>query len=341
MKEKTEVLIDIKNLYTYFPIRRKITDMLTHQPARSVKAVDNISLQIRRNEVLSLVGESGCGKSSFARTVIRLYEPDQGEIIYDGQDLARASKAQLAPYRKRMQMVFQDPYSSLNPRMKVRDILEEEMLFHHICEKSELDDRVHEIIKEVGLPETALDRYPSEFSGGQRQRIGIARALAVDPELIIADEPVSALDVSIQAQILNLLLKLQKERGLTLLFISHDLRVVNYISDRVAVMYLGKIVELGSAEQVYEHYLHPYTRVLLKSAPNLDPRLRSDKAMIEGNPPSPIDILPGCRFCKRCREAMEICFTQEPEMREMAPGHFCACHKYAEQKEGMTDVRES
>ena len=209
--EKQEILMDVKNLYKYFPVKQKITDVLLRKPKKSVKAVDNISLQIRKNEIISLVGESGCGKSSFARTIIRLYEPDRGAIYYEKNDIAHLKRYQLSSYRKKMQMVFQDPYSSLNPRMKVRDIFEEELLFHEICTKEEVDGKIHEIIEKVGLPETALERYPSEFSGGQRQRIGIARALAVNPEFIIADEPVSALDVSIQAQILNLLLKLQKD----------------------------------------------------------------------------------------------------------------------------------
>lgn len=334
MKDQ-EVLIDVKNLYKYFPVKRKITDVILSKPKKTVKAVDNISLQIKKNEILSLVGESGCGKSSFARTLIRLYEPDRGYIFYDKNDITHNARYQMSAYRKKMQMVFQDPYSSLNPRMKVKDIFEEELLFHKICTKSEVNEKIHELIEKVGLPETALERYPSEFSGGQRQRIGIARALAVNPEFIIADEPVSALDVSIQAQILNLLLKLQKEYGLSILFISHDLRVVNYISDRVAVMYLGKIVEIGTAGQIYEHYLHPYTEVLLKSAPNLDPRKRSEKPMIEGNPPSPIDILPGCRFCKRCHDAQGICFEVEPKMVEIEPGHFCACHKYQQEEEAL------
>jgi len=324
-----DVLIDVKNLYKYFPVRRKITDVLLNKPKKTVKAVDNISLQIRRNEILSLVGESGCGKSSFARTLIRLYEPDRGNIVYDHADITHSARHQMQPYRKKMQMVFQDPYSSLNPRMKVRDIFEEELLFHQICPKSDLDQKVHELIEKVGLPETALERYPSEFSGGQRQRIGIARALAVEPEFIIADEPVSALDVSIQAQILNLLLKLQEEYGLSILFISHDLRVVNYISDRVAVMYLGKIMEIGTAEQIYEKHRHPYTEVLLRSAPDLDPRNRTEKAVIEGNLPSPVDILPGCRFCRRCPEASGICFEKEPELLELEAGHCCACHARA------------
>ena len=326
--EKQETLIKVQNLYKYFPVKRKITDVIMREPPKSVKAVDGINLEIKKNEILALVGESGCGKSSLARTIIRLYEPDRGKIIYGDTDIAHFNHIKMSDYRKKMQMVFQDPYSSLNPKIKVRDTLSEELLFHKICTKEEVDDKIHEIIGKVGLLETALERYPSEFSGGQRQRIGIARALAVNPEFIIADEPVSALDVSIQAQILNLLLELQQNYGLSILFISHDLRVVNYISDRVAVMYLGKIVELGTAQQIYEKCLHPYTEVLLKSAPNLDPRIRSEKSMIEGNPPSPIDILPGCRFCKRCKHAEGICFEEEPKLQEIESGHFCACYRY-------------
>ncbi|MFI3212374.1 MAG: ABC transporter ATP-binding protein [Eubacteriales bacterium] len=323
-----EVLIRIKNLYKSFPFKRKITDVIMREPQREVKAVDGVSLDIKKNEIISLVGESGCGKSSLARTIIRLYEPERGEIIYGDTDIAHFNHVKMQEYRKRMQMVFQDPYSSLNPRMKIREVLTEELLFHNVCTKDQVENKVLEIIQQVGLPDTALDRYPSEFSGGQRQRIGIARALAVNPEFIIADEPVSALDVSIQAQILNLLLELQKNYGLSILFISHDLRVVNYISDRVAVMYLGKIVEIGTAKDIYENYLHPYSEVLLKSAPNIDPRIRLEKPVIEGNPPSPIDILPGCRFCKRCKYAKSVCFEEEPELKEVKEGHFCACYKY-------------
>ncbi len=323
-----EILIRIKNLYKSFPIKRKITDVIMNEPQREVKAVDGVSLDIMKNEIISLVGESGCGKSSLARTIIRLYEPDRGEIIYNDTDIAHYSHKKMQEYRNKMQMVFQDPYSSLNPRMRIREVLTEELLFHKICTKNNVQKKVLEIIKQVGLPDTALDRFPSEFSGGQRQRIGIARALAVNPEFIIADEPVSALDVSIQAQILNLLLELQKNYGLSILFISHDLRVVNYISDRVAVMYLGKIVEIGTAKDIYNNYLHPYTEVLLKSAPNIDPRIRTSKPIIEGNPPSPIDVLPGCRFCKRCKYAKSICFEEEPALKEIEDGHFCACYRY-------------
>lgn len=324
----SDVLIDMRNLYKYFPLKQSIADAIAKKPKRSVKAVDNISLQIYKNEILSLVGESGCGKSSFARTVIRLYEPDRGSIFYDGHDITHLKDNEMREYRKKMQMVFQDPYSSLNPRMKVQTMLEEILRFHHICKKEEMADYMSHLMEITGLPESALDRYPDEFSGGQRQRIGIARALAVSPEFIIADEPVSALDVSIQVQILNLLLDLQKKNGLSLLFISHNLSVVRYISDRIAVMYMGKIMELGSADEVYDLHMHPYTEVLFKSAPNIDPRVRPGKPVIEGNPPSPIDVLSGCRFCQRCHYAKGLCFEREPELKEVSPGHFCACYRY-------------
>lgn len=325
--ERTETLIEVKNLYKYFHVKQKITDVLMKKPKKSVKAVDDVSLKINKNEILALVGESGCGKSSLARTIIRLYEPDRGDILYGNHDIAHLGHKEMRSFRKKMQMVFQDPYSSLNPRTKVKELLREELLFHEICTKEECDKEIDEIIKKVGLSSDALERYPDEFSGGQRQRIGIARALALHPEFIIADEPVSALDVSIQAQILNLLLEIQKEQGLSILFISHDLRVVNYIADRIAVMYLGKVVEIGTAEQIMESCQHPYTKVLLGSAPNLDPRTRTEIPLIEGNPPSPIDILPGCRFCKRCKLADGICFEEQPELKEIKSGHFCACYK--------------
>ncbi len=329
MSEEAKKLVEVKHLIKHFPIPRKITDVLTNKPQKSVKAVDDVTLDIYSDEILALVGESGCGKSSFARTVIRLYDPDSGNIIMDGKDITKLSKRELRPLKRNSQMVFQDPYSSLNPRMMVGDMLKEEFIYHNICKPEEVDKKISDILEKVGLSQDAKDRFPSEFSGGQRQRIGIARALAVNPKLLIADEPVSALDISIQAQILNLLKELQKEYSLTILFISHNLNVVYYIADRVAVMYLGKIVELGTTNDIYENPLHPYTDILIKSSPNLDPRKREEAPAINGNPPSPIDIPPGCRFAKRCPFAMDICHKELPELKEITPGHTCACHKYS------------
>ncbi len=328
MCEERKKLLEIKHLKKYFPIPRKITEVLSKKPQKSVKAVDDITLDIYEDEILALVGESGCGKSSFARTIIRLYDPDSGQIIMDGKDITKMSKKELRPLKRNSQMVFQDPYSSLNPRMMVGDMLKEEFLYHHICEPSEVDGKIKDILEKVGLSDDAIDRFPSEFSGGQRQRIGIARALAVNPKFLVTDEPVSALDISIQAQILNLLKELQKEYSLTILFISHNLNVVYYIADRVAVMYLGKIVELGDTKDIYSKPLHPYTDILIRSSPNLDPRKREEAPAINGNPPSPIDIPPGCRFAQRCPFAKDICHKELPELKEIYPGHMCACHRY-------------
>ena len=328
MSEERKKLVEIKHLVKYFPIPRKITDVVSHKSQKSVKAVDDVTLDIYEDEILALVGESGCGKSSFARTIIRLYDPDSGQIIMNGQDITKLSKRDLRPIKKNSQMVFQDPYSSLNPRIMVGDMLREEFLYHNICPPEEVESKITDILDKVGLSQDAKDRFPSEFSGGQRQRIGIARALAVNPRLLIADEPVSALDISIQAQILNLLKDLQKEYSLTILFISHNLNVVYYIADRVAVMYLGKIVELGTTRDIYQNPLHPYTDILIKSSPNLDPRKREEAPAINGNPPSPIDIPPGCRFAKRCPFATDICHSKLPELKEITPGHTCACHRY-------------
>lgn len=326
MENCTKKILSVKNLKKFFTISKSVTDVILHKPQKFIKAVDDISLDIYQKEIIALVGESGCGKSSFARTIIRLYNPDSGEIVFNGQDITRLSRNNLRSINKEMQMVFQDPYSSLNPRVLIGDMLKDELLYHNICNKEEVKENSIQLMERVGLSSDALSRFPSEFSGGQRQRIGIARAIALKPKFLITDEPVSALDVSIQAQILNLLQKLQEDFGLTILFISHDLRVVNYIADRVAVMYLGKIVEIGDTDEIYENPQHPYTSILLKSSPNLDPRIREEKPLIEGNPPSPIDIPIGCRFRNRCPKAIKICFEQEPKLLKIEDGHYCACH---------------
>jgi oligopeptide/dipeptide ABC transporter ATP-binding protein len=321
-----EPLLEIKGLKKYFPLKRPITDLITGRPQQYLKAVDHVGFSVQQGETLGLVGESGCGKSTLARTIVRIYRPDEGDCLIRGVNFAKLSDRALRPHRRDVQMIFQDPYSSLNPRMSVRDVLAEELMFHKLCDRSDLDKRILEVMGMVGLPENVMNRMPSEFSGGQRQRIGIARAIALKPGLIIADEPVSALDVSIQAQVINLLGDLQQELNLTLLFISHDLRVVRHISHRIAVMYLGKIVELAETEPLFAAPLHPYTDVLLRAEPNLDPRVRKKEVAIEGEPPSPIKLPSGCRFHPRCPYKGPDCDKVEPELREVCPGRCVACH---------------
>jgi len=314
------VLLEIKELKKYFKVGRE-----------TLKAVDGISLEIRKGETFGLVGESGCGKSTAGRVLVRLYEPSGGEIFYDGDDITKAKGSAAKVLNRKLQMIFQDPQASLNPRMIVGDIIAEGLDIHGLAaNKKERQERVQELLKTVGLSEEHAGRYPHEFSGGQRQRIGIARALAVDPEFIVADEPVSALDVSIQAQVINLLKKLQREKGLTYLFISHDLSVVKYISDRVGVMYLGAMVEMTDSDKLYEDPLHPYTQALLSAVPVPDPDVegRRERIVLEGDVPSPIDPPSGCRFRTRCPHAMDVCAEIVPEMREIKPGHLTACHLY-------------
>ena len=320
------VLLRTKNLYKVFPQPRTIFAQIGRVPPKLLKAVDHVSLDIYQGENLGLVGESGCGKSTLARTMIRLYDCDGGNVYFEGKDIMALSAKELRKERKNFQMIFQDPCSSLNPRMSVMEILKEVYLYHGICSKAEAENRCLELMEMTGLNRNFANRFPGEFSGGQRQRLGIARALALRPKLVIADEPVSALDVSIQAQILNLLLELQKKTGITLLFISHDLRVVRYVSQRVAVMYLGRVVELAPTEEVYKHSLHPYTGILLKANPGLDPRSRNPQAIIKGDPPSPIDLPNGCRFHPRCPYGMPACREKEPQLEEASPGHYVACH---------------
>ena len=314
------VLLEIKDLTKHFKIGRE-----------SLKAVDGISLEIRRGETFGLVGESGCGKSTAGRVLVRLYEPSGGSIVYDGQDITEARGEAAKVLNRKLQMIFQDPQASLNPRMTVGDIIAEGIDIHHLAaDKKDRLDKVHELLQTVGLSEEHANRYPHEFSGGQRQRIGVARALAVDPEFIVADEPVSALDVSIQAQVINLMKRLQREKNLTYLFISHDLSVVKYISDRVGVMYLGVMVEMAESEKLYDDPLHPYTQALLSAIPVPDPDLENERerTVLQGDVPSPVFPPSGCRFRTRCPEAMEVCAEIVPEMREIKPGHFTACHLY-------------
>jgi oligopeptide transport system ATP-binding protein len=319
-----EPLIEVRNLTKYFEISRGI--MGRHKDY--VQAVDGVTFTIGKGETLGLVGESGCGKSTTGRTLIRLYKPTGGEIIYNGVDLGSLSQKELVPYRKKIQMIFQDPYASLNSRMTVGDIIGESMEIHHLARGQERQKKIYELLERVGLSKDHASRYPHEFSGGQRQRIGIARALAVDPEFIICDEPISALDVSIQAQVVNMLEDLQKELGLTYLFIAHDLSMVKHISDRIGVMYLGKLVEIANRNELYDAPLHPYTQALLSAIPIPDPEVskQSRRIILEGDVPSPINPPSGCRFRTRCAHAMERCALEEPEIREVRPGHFVACH---------------
>lgn len=320
--ETKESLIKINGLKKHFHLKKD----------KVLQAVNDVSLDIYKGETLGVVGESGCGKSTLGRTVIRLYEPTSGEIIYNKAPIdGKLSFKEERAFQKKVQMIFQDPYSSLNSRMTVREIISEGMKIHEPgTSKKEQEQKVFELLETVELNKGHANRYPHEFSGGQRQRIGIARALAVDPEFIIADEPIAALDVSIQAQIVNLLKELQEKKGLTYLFIAHDLSMVRHISDRVAVMYLGNIVELSSSDTLYEDPLHPYTQALLSAIPVADPNVERtrERIILEGNVPSPIDPPSGCRFRTRCPYAMDICANAEPEWKEVKPDRFVACHLY-------------
>lgn len=321
-----EKVVEVKNLSKWFPLKYGIMDYLTKKPKRYIKAVNNVTFDIYKGENLGLVGESGCGKSTLARNIIRLYEPTKGSVILNGLDITELNGKKLRRIRPTMQMIFQDPYSSLNPRMSVYEIISEMLTVHKITDKSNIANRVKELLEMSGLSMEIADRFPGEFSGGQRQRIGIARSLALSPELIIADEPVSALDVSIQAQIINLLDELQKKLGLTVLFISHDLGVVRYITNRVAVMYLGSIVELGPTEAVFDSPYHPYSFALTTAAPKLDPTDKKREPTIQGEIPNPIDMPDGCKFHQRCKYCQDICMTIEPEYREISENRFVACH---------------
>ena len=321
-----DLLVDVQDMKIYFPvtagflISRKIADN---------KAVDGVTFNVRRGETLGLVGESGCGKSTTGRALLQLYKPTGGKIVFDGTDMTRARGENMRLLRRRMQMIFQDPYASLNPRMSVRDIIDEPMLIHKLGNKQERHDRVAELMRIVGLNPYYATRFPHEFSGGQRQRIGIARALAVSPDFIVCDEPVSALDVSIQAQIINLLEELQEQFGLTYLFIAHDLAVVRHISDRVAVMYLGKMMEMADRNEIYDNPLHPYTKALLSAVPIPDPALerQRERIILTGDVPSSLRPPRGCVFHTRCPIAIDDCRQIIPEWREVEPGHWVACHR--------------
>jgi oligopeptide/dipeptide ABC transporter ATP-binding protein len=316
-------LVKISNLKKHFAIKSGFFNRETG----SIKALDGIDLEVQEGETLGLVGESGCGKSTLGRVLLRLLPATSGKVEFMGRDMSGLSEAQMKEMRKNIQIVFQNPYASLDPRMTIRDILSEPFQVHGIASGAELNKKVDELISLVGLSVTMLDRYPHEFSGGQRQRVGIARALALRPKLIVADEPVSALDVSVQAQILNLLLNLKKEFNLTYLFIAHNLDVVRYISDRVAVMYLGRVVEIGDCQAVYNKPLHPYSKALISAAPVPDPEYaHTDRIILSGDLPSPANPPSGCRFHTRCPMAQDKCKVDDPILREIEPGHFSACH---------------
>jgi len=321
----SEPILQVRGLKKHFPIR----EGLLRRTTGHVRAVDGVDLDLHERETLGLVGESGCGKSTLAKLLLLLERPTEGEILYRGQDIVTMSRKELLNFRRRVQVIFQDPYSSLNPRMTVAEIIGEGWRIHHgLVPKERWDERVRELMERVGLDPDFASRYPHQFSGGQRQRIGIARALAMEPEIIVCDEPVSALDVSIQAQVVNLLRDLQRDLGLSLIFIAHDLSVVRYISDRVAVMYLGRIAELGGQDAIYERALHPYTQALLSSVPDPDPALRgrTDRILLTGDLPSPANPPSGCRFRTRCRLAVERCAEEVPELEEHDAGHLSACH---------------
>lgn len=322
----SENLVEVKHLQQYFPAGGM------GKNKQYVQAVDDVSFAIRKGETLGLVGESGCGKTTTGRTLLRLYEPTDGTIIYDGKvlfDKKEKIAVDMLPYRRRMQIVFQDPYASLDPRMTIGDIVGEGIDIHHLCANAkERHDKIISLLERVGLNSEHANRYPHEFSGGQRQRVGIARALAVDPEFIVCDEPVSALDVSIQAQIINLLNELQDKYKLTYLFISHDLSVVEHISDTVGVMYLGNLVEYGAKEDIFRNPLHPYTKALFSAIPIPDPKVKMNRIVLEGSIPSPANPPKGCKFHTRCANCMACCREEAPVQREIEPGHFVCCHLY-------------
>ena len=320
------VVLEVRNLRKCFPLKKTITGKVTQE----LVAVDNVSFTLKAGETLGIVGESGCGKTTMGRAILKLHQPTSGQIIFNGQDITNYSSAQMRDIRKEMQIIFQDPYSSLPPRSTVGGILSEPVEVHKIVPKDQVRDYVLNLMDKCGLRDYYYERYPHEFSGGQRQRICIARALSVNPKLVICDEPVSALDVSIQAQIINLLKKLQRELNLAYVFISHDLSVVKFISDKIGVMYLGSMMEFGSKEAIFSNPLHPYTQALFSAIPYPDPDVKMDRIVLKGDIPSPANPPKGCRFHTRCPYAKEICKTEVPEYKEYEPGHCAACHKLNE-----------
>lgn len=321
-----EILIEVKNLKKYFPVKNEFLG----GEKKFVKAVDGVSFNIRKGETFGLVGESGCGKSTLGRSITRLYDITEGDILFEGTNIAKLSKKEMKSFYSKIQTIFQDPYSSLNPNMTVRELVNEPLALHTKLSKDERNKKIKELLETVGLSDSDMDKFPYEFSGGQRQRIGIARAISTEPDFILCDEPISALDVSIQAQVVNMLEDLQKELKLTYLFVAHDLSMVKHISDRIGVMYLGKIVEISDSNELYKNPLHPYTKGLLSAIPIADPKKakKSEISLIKGDVPSPIDIPTGCRFHTRCPYATEKCKTVEPEMKEIEKNHFISCHLY-------------
>ena len=322
-----ECILEVRHLRKCFPIQKTFTGKVT----RELVAVDDVSFKLMAGETLGIVGESGCGKTTTGRAILKLHQPTGGQIIFDGKDITNYTSAQMRDIRKQMQIIFQDPYSSLPPRSTVGGILSEPVEVHNIVPKAEVKDYVLDLMEKCGLRDYYYERYPHEFSGGQRQRICIARALSVNPKLVICDEPVSALDVSIQAQIINLLKQLQRDRNLAYVFISHDLSVVKFISDKILVMYLGAVMEFGTKEDIFKNPLHPYTKALFSAVPNPDPTAKTERIKLEGDIPSPANPPKGCRFHTRCPYATEVCRHVVPEYREYEPGHFTACHLLAQE----------
>ncbi|MBQ3901360.1 MAG: ABC transporter ATP-binding protein [Clostridia bacterium] len=335
-ENENEYLLEVNNLVKWFPIKAGFFKHTVGQ----VRAVDGVSFKIKRRQTMGLVGESGCGKSTCGRTILRLLPKTSGDIIFDGQDVSALSRSELRHMRTRMQIVFQDPYSSLSPRLPIGEIIGEAVREHGIVPANEFDDYISLVMEACGLPSYYKERYPHEFSGGQRQRICIARALALSPEFIVCDEPVSALDVSIQAQIINLLKQLQNDFGLTYLFISHDLSVVEHISDTVGVMYLGSMVEYAETEKIFSHPLNPYTQALFSAIPIPDPDAKINRIILKGSIPSPANPPKGCKFHTRCEKCMEVCKYAVPKWKEVEPGHFCACHLYNDAEEEAAAVEE-
>ncbi len=323
----TEYILEVNDVKKNFPIETNFFG----KPTRFLKAVDGVSFKLKRGTTIGVVGESGCGKTTLGRTILKLYESDGGQIIYNGEDITKLSKAQMLKYRTQIQLIFQDPYSSLPPRMTIGNIIAEAVRVHNIVPKEQVTSYVLDVMKKCGLQTQYYDRYPHEFSGGQRQRICIARALAVNPQLVICDEPVSALDVSIQAQIINLLKDLQNKLGLTYIFISHDLSVVKYITDQILVMYLGNMMELGETDELFDNPLHPYTKALFSAVPVPDPDVEHQRIILAGDIPSPANPPRGCKFHTRCSECMSACRYLQPEFKEVTPGHKVACHLYNEE----------